>query len=125
SNAPSSEGATARAQDSVALLVSQVPGASLSRRRAVMVRFPAALTVAVREPSRAPSGARAVLPGPTRSRSLPLELRAREGDAGALGYAAAGVAAVKPAARAAVAAVQQAHHLSPAGTRALVEDVGD
>src|SRR5215831_3366260 len=70
--AASREGATPRTQKEVLLLVSQVPGALLSRRRPVTVRPPEALRVTVKVPSRAPSGARAVFSWPTRSRSRPL-----------------------------------------------------
>src|SRR4030095_4201439 len=99
SSGPSREGATAKAQNPVALRVSHVPGASLSSGGAVAVRPPLALKVAVRVPSRAPSGARAVLPWPTRSRSLPVYARVRVGeDAGTVVTAGA----VEPSEKAAV-----------------------
>src|SRR5205823_13384914 len=72
SSTESSVLATPRTQALVVLSVSQVPGALLCRLSRVSVRPPVAVRVTVRVPSSSPSGPRPKLPGPTRSRSLPL-----------------------------------------------------
>jgi hypothetical protein len=72
SKAPPAVGATPSIQNPVPLFVSQVPGASLSRRNPVTVLPPLPLNVTVSVPSNAPSGPTAVLPWPTRSLTLPL-----------------------------------------------------
>ena len=72
SKAPSSVAATPSAQYALPASVSHVPGPVLCSVNLVTVRPPPPLSVAVSVPSMAPSPASAVLPCPTRSRTVPL-----------------------------------------------------